>query len=59
MWCNVNFETVFSALNNTKQKKNKKKKKKKTTENITLHDIGNILLVNLSRQNLKSGGLNL
>ena len=46
--CNVNFETVISALNNTKR-----------TDNVTLNDIGNILLVNLPRQNLKSGGLNL
>ena len=46
--CNVNFETVISALNNTKR-----------TENVTLDDIGDILLVNLPRQNLKSGGLNL
>ena len=48
IWYNVNFETVFSALNNTKR-----------TENVTLHDIGNVILVNLPRQNLKSGGLNL
>ena len=34
--------TVFSALNNYTKKKKKKKK------NLTLHDIGNILLVNLS-----------
>ena len=46
--CNVNFETVIYALNTTKR-----------TENVTLDDIGNILLVNLPRQNLKSGGLNL
>ena len=45
---NVSFETVISALNNTKR-----------TENVTLDDIGNILLVNLPRQNLTSGGLNL
>ena len=45
IWCNVNLEAVFSALNNTK----------KRTENLTLNDIGNILLVNLLRQNLKSG----
>ena len=32
--------TVFSALNNYTHTK-------KTTENVTLHDIGNILLVNL------------
>ena len=46
--CNVNFETVISALHNTKR-----------TENVTLNDIGNTLLVNLPRQNLKSGWLNL
>ena len=46
--CNANFETVISALNNTKR-----------TENVTLDDTGNVLLVNLPRQNLKSGGLNL
>ena len=46
--CNVNFETVISALNNTKR-----------AENVTLDDTGNILLVNLLRQNLNSGGLNL
>ena len=48
IWCNVNFETVFSALNNSKR-----------TINVTLDDIGNLLLVNLPRQNFKSGGLNL
>ena len=46
--CNVNFETIISALNKTKR-----------TENITLDDIGNILLVNLPGQNLKSGVLSL
>ena len=46
--CNVNFETIIPALNKTK-----------ITENITLDDIGNILLVNLPGQNLKSGGLSL
>ena len=40
--CNVNFETVISALNNTKR-----------IENVTLDDIGNILLVKLPRQNFK------
>ena len=37
------------ALNNTKKK----------LDNITLHNIGNMLLVNLSTQNLKSGGFSL
>ena len=46
--CNVNFETIISALNKTKR-----------IENITLDDIGNILLINLRGQNLKSGGLSL
>ena len=46
--CNVNFVTVVATLNNTKR-----------TENVTLDDIGDILLVNLPRQDLKSGGLNL
>ena len=44
--CNINFETVISALNNTKR-----------TENVSLDDIGKFLLVNLPRQNLKPGGL--
>ena len=39
---------LISALNNTKR-----------TENVTLDNFGSILLVNLPRQNLKSGGLNL
>ena len=34
----------------------KRRNNTKGTENVTLHDIGNILLVNLRRQNLKSGG---
>ena len=37
--CNVNFETIISALNKTKR-----------TENITLDDIGNILLVPRNKQ---------
>ena len=42
IWCNVYFETVFFALNTTKR-----------TENVTLHDIGNIFLVLLPRLNKK------
>ena len=66
--CNVNFETVISALNNTKRTENVTLddirnillvNNTERTENVTLDDIGNILLVNLPRQNLKSGGLNL
>ena len=41
--------SVFTALNNTK----------KIKENLTLHHMGKILLVNLPRYNLKSGGLHL
>ena len=45
-WYLVNFVSVFTALNDTKSK-----------ENLTLHHMGKILLVNLLGLNLKSGGL--
>ena len=40
------FLTVFTAINSTKSK-----------ENLTLHHMGKILLVNLLGYNLKSGGV--
>ena len=48
IWCNVTFESVFTALNNTK---------KQRKFNIMPYEEN--LLVNLLRLNLKSGGLHL
>ena len=37
IWCNVNFMSVFTALNNAK-------KKQKNKANLTLHNMGNIFI---------------
>ena len=51
IWCNVNFECVFTAIRNIK-------KTEKTYSKLTLHHMGKLFIsYNLLTYNLKSGGL--